>query len=547
MGEIALKEGAQTPTQKKKRMPGFLKFLIIFISVIVGLALLLVLAAFICFYDNSHKDVEVKAEYETSEVFNEVMVDSLDNTTVTKKMSFALAESHLNQIIYNAFKDKAEVNEYLKNFYVEAEDGNFNFFLEAQAINFVKTKVTLMTKLEITDDMMVFKINNIKIGKISGFQNLVNVLTQYISIPDLTNALASTGLNMKFDLQNLKITYALEDFYNDMLNLMGGEENDFMSIFKEIVNHDSLRTISSTGHNLFSLDVNLANLAVSETTVGIAEYASPAGYFDAISQGIMTDVIALLNSNKIQEADAQAVSNYFLGGEDLLSSSEQAVVNTYKDAGALDGYTVARYDYTGDPNDGLKNNVKTQILTQMPTNNLTINVSTADLDTMFSTSTALGKYTLFLRDKNAGTDGAKDYKINYVNIDRISVAFKDYNMFIIMSLNFNGQHGNITLKCEKQTSTAGFGVLKFDIRDLYLGDIAVSAETKASFVDLISSAMGSGSFDNLFTISDNQLTLNLKNTLDENGVLESIGYQTSFAFSANTKDTAGALIIHADK
>ena len=78
MGEITLKEGVQTP-KKKKGMPGFFKFLIIFICVILGLAVILVVTAFICFYDNSHKDVTVKEQYETSEVFNEVMVDSLDN------------------------------------------------------------------------------------------------------------------------------------------------------------------------------------------------------------------------------------------------------------------------------------------------------------------------------------------------------------------------------------------------------------------------------------------------------------------------------------
>ena len=143
MGEIALKEGAQTP-KKKKGMPGFLKFLIIFISVIIGLALLLVAAAFICFYDGKHKDIPVKEQYETSEVFNELMVDSLDDAKANKKIAFALAEDQLNQIIYNAFKDNEEAKEYLKNFYVEVtDDSKFDFVAEVQAINFVKTRLSV--------------------------------------------------------------------------------------------------------------------------------------------------------------------------------------------------------------------------------------------------------------------------------------------------------------------------------------------------------------------------------------------------------------------
>ena len=546
MGEIALKEGAQTP-KKKKGMPGFLKFLIIFISVIIGLALILVVTAFICFYDNGHKDVPVKADYETSEVFNELMVDSLDNAKANKKITFALAEDQLNQIIYNAFKDNEEAKEYLKNFYVEVNDGKFDFVAEAQALNFVKTRLTIGTELEVDDNTMVFKVTNVKVGKINHLQGLVNIITQYISLPDFNEAFASAGLHMNLDIKKLTITYDLDDFYSDILNLMGDNDSDYMSIFKEIIAQDSLRTISSTGQNLFALDVDLAKLAVDETTVGIIGYQAPNGYFDLIVPGVINDVKALLNNNTISEENATTVANYFLGGDTLLSDSEKAVINTYKENTTFVAYTSARYDYTADASEGLKAKVEDQITKPIPSASETIQISTDDLDNMFSTSPALGKLNLFYRDVNKGTNGAKNYKINFVNIDRISTAFKNNNMFIILSVNFNGQAGNITLKCEKQTGDAGFGVLKLNISDLYLGNIKVGEGTKASFVSLISEAMGNDSFDSLFSINNGVLTLNLKSTLDENGVLEAIGYQTSFAFHANTKDEAGGLIIHADR
>ena len=546
MAELVLKEGAQTPKQKRG-MPGFLKFLIIFISVIIGLALVLVVTAFICFYDNGHKDVPVKAEYETSEVFNELMVDSLDHAKSNKKITFALAEDQLNQIIYNAFKDKEEAKEYLKNFYVEVNDGKFDFVAEAQALNFVKTRLTIGTELEVDENTMVFKVTNVRVGKINHLQGLVNVITQYISLPDFNDALASAGLHMNLDIKKLTITYDLDDFYSDILNLMGDNDSDYMSIFKEIIAQDSLRTISSTGQNLFALDVDLAKLAVDETTVGITGYQAPNGYFDLIVPGVINDVKALLNNNTISEDNATTAANYFLGGDTLLSDSEKAVINTYKENTTFAASTSARYDYTADASDSLKSKVEDQITKPIPSASETIQISTDDLDNMFSTSPALGKLNLFYRDVNKGTDGAKNYKINYVNISRISTAFKNNNMFIILSINFNGQAGNITLKCEKQTTSAGFGVLKLNISDLYLGNIKVSEDTKASFVNLISEAMGNDSFDNVFSIANGVLTINLKAILDENDILESIGYQTSFAFHANTKDSAGGLIIHADR
>ena len=547
MGEVVLKEGAQTP-KKKRGMPGFFKFLIIFISVILGLAIILVVVAFICFYDGGHKDIPVKENYETSEVFNEVMVDSLDNAKTNKKITFALAEGQLNQIIYNAFKDKPEAKEYLKNFYVEVNDGKFDFVAEVQAINFVKTRLTIGTELEVSDNTMMFKVTNVRVGRINHLQGLVNVITQYISLPDFDSALASAGLHMTFDIKKLTITYELDDFYNDILHLMGDNDSDYMSIFKEIIAQDSLRTISSIGQNIFSLDVDLAKLAVDETTVGITGYHAPNGYFDAITTGVINDVKTLLNNNTVSEDNAQTIANYFLGGDTLLSASEKSVINTYKaESTTFAAYASSRYDYTTDPSESLKAKVEEQITKPVPTSSETIQISTDDLDNMFSTSPALGKYNLFVRDVNKGTSSAKNYKINYVNIDRISTAFKNNNMFIILSINFNGQAGNITLKCEKQTTSAGFGVLKLNISDLYLGNIKVSEDTKASFVNLISEAMGNDSFDNVFVIANGVLTINLKAILDENDILESIGYQTSFAFHANTKDSAGGLIIHADR
>ena len=547
MGEIVLKDGAQTP-KKKRGMPGFLKFLIIFISVIIGLALILVVTAFICFYDNGHKDIPVKADYETSEVFNEVMVDSLDNAKANKKITFALAEDQLNQIIYNAFKDKEEAKEYLKNFYVEVNDGKFDFVAEVSALNFVKTRLTIGTELEVDENTMVFKVTNVRVGKINHLQGLVNVITQYISLPDFNEALASAGLHMNLDIKKLTITYDLDDFYNDILHLMGDGDSDYMTIFKEIINQDSLRTISSTGKNIFALDVDLAKLAVDETTVGITGYQAPNGYFDMITPGVINDVKALLNNNTVSEDNAQTVANYFLGGDTLLSDSEKAVVNAYKESiTSFAAYTSSRYDYTADPSESLKAKVEEQITKPIPSISETIQISTDDLDSMFSTSPALGRFSLFLRDVNKGISATKNYKINYVNISRISTAFKNNNMFIILSINFNGQAGNITLKCEKQTADAGFGALKLNISDLYLGNIKVSEETKDTFVDFISDAMGNDSFDSVFSINNGVLTINLKNILDENNVMEEFGYQTSFAFHANTKDEAGGLIIHADR
>ena len=546
MGEISIKNGAVSQKPKKKKMPGFLKFLITLVCIILGLALVIVAATYICFYDAGHKEIENKENYTTEAVFNEIMVDSLDNTVSNEKITFALTESHLNQVIYSAFEGSDEIKQYLNNFYVEANDGKFDFVIEANAYSIFKSRLILNTELDISDDVLEFQVKNVTLGRISGLNNLVNLITTYIPIPDINASFAQAGLHLDFDIKALKITYLVDDFYSDMFNLLGGASNEYMDVFKEIISKESLRTISATGKNLFALDVNLDQLNISDTTLGIDGYSVPNGYFDAITPGILNDVKTLLNQDKILDEDKGVVANYFMGEDTLLNSSEMTIIQAYQEQGVLTGYTAPRYDYTADISDELKEKLTDQITKPIPTTHETIRLSSADLDKMFATSSALGKLNLFARDENLAISTTKNYKINYVTIDRITTAFKDNKFFIILSINFNGQSGQITLELEKLSGASNFGELKLNINNVYLGDTSVSTETKNSFISIVKSALGSGSFNNLISIDDNNVfTLSIGSVLDENGVLESLGYSTSFSFESTTSVVDGNLVIEA--
>ena len=125
MAEIVIKNGG-TPKQKK-RLPGIVRFLIGFIITILIIVALLVAALYICFFDNSHKATNVKADYPNEEVFNEVLVDSLDNTISTKQMQIAINQDQLTQVLYNAFNNEPQVTQFVKNIYVEADNAKYDF------------------------------------------------------------------------------------------------------------------------------------------------------------------------------------------------------------------------------------------------------------------------------------------------------------------------------------------------------------------------------------------------------------------------------------
>ena len=166
MSEFVVKDGA-TPNKKKKRLPGFIRFLIGFFITIIVIAGLLVGAVFICFFDGSHKQTNVKEEYTNQEVFNEILVDSLDNTKTSQKINVAITEDQLNQVLYNAYKDNNELKGVIKNFFVEADNGKYNFIMEVDAMGYFKTRLILATHLETTEQLLTFKVDDVKVSNVS--------------------------------------------------------------------------------------------------------------------------------------------------------------------------------------------------------------------------------------------------------------------------------------------------------------------------------------------------------------------------------------------
>lgn len=551
MSEITIKDGkAPNPSVKKKSKVGLVIGIIL--VVIILLPIIAVVIVYLLINDRTHVDVPYKQNYKPEDVINEILVDSLDKTRENKRMTFALAESHVNQIVQDTLRKHSDVREFVPTAYVQAENGNFDFYAEVNVKNFVYTRVCLKTKLTIDNDNLVFKINEVKAGNL-GLNFLVNIGLSKLGVSeeDINKTLKESGLNMKISFENLSITYPLANFYSDVMKAVSDAigDSEYMAIFKEIISIDDLRTISATNKNLFALDVELEALKTTYATLDILEYEIPSGYFDIIMPTIISDLKELLDASIVNEADAVTVANYFLGGDVLLNDSEKAIINNYKSNATFNSKESARYDYSSDISESMKNKAVAQIISQFPLgSHVEVKYSTDDLDEMFASATQLGKMTLLLRDLNKGVSDTKDYKINYVNIERITTVIKDNNIYFVINLNLNGQSINVTLKTTKLDGEHGFGVLKLKLKDLYLGDLSISDEAKEKFIEIIKNAMNSGSFSNLFSFDDEGcIVLNLKGTLDENGVMEALGYSTSYSFESNTNLEAGELVINADK
>ena len=89
MGDITLKNNKELPIKKKKKNIG-LRIFLITLSVIIGLPLIGAGVLLILAIDKSHKELDVQENMTNEQVFENALVDALDDTKTSKKINFSL-------------------------------------------------------------------------------------------------------------------------------------------------------------------------------------------------------------------------------------------------------------------------------------------------------------------------------------------------------------------------------------------------------------------------------------------------------------------------
>ena len=566
MAEVTLKNGQAVPKKPKKRMPGWAKFLIIFFSIIIGLPLLLVGIFYACFYNGSFKGPQGRDGIENAQVFEEAMVDSLDYTKGEKKIRVRVTEQMLNQVLYNASKSirEGEAGEYVDNIYVEVDEDSYNFVLQAKYKSLFKTKAIIFTKLEIGEENIVFKIDNVKVGNIGGMKGLFKLILNKAGVTSesLTKTLQESGLSMTADLDKLEIVYPIEDFKHDVTNKFVPENNDeYAAILSETLNITDFYKILpnsplSTTDNTRALElaINIENMKANSETFGIDGFTMKDGYFNEIAEHAKEKVVGYLNANYITKEDAATVFKYHVVGYDYLSANEKGIVDSYLTYDLIDS-DEGHYDYSVPENESLEYICRSQIqsqagdiknITDLHNKAVAVSVDTDQVDKMLGSSNVLGTPYVFTRKTDNG------YKLNYVVISRVStVVSTDENgnqiLYFVISVNMNGYEIHLSLATESITTT-DFAKMQFKVSDMYLGTHKVSPKTKEVFMKMVTDSIDHAAFDGAIVLEtiDNELyiTMSIEDIYKDNsaGWVREEFFNISYNLVANTSSKAGKLV-----
>ena len=165
-------EVQQAPVKKKKRHIGlWVTLIVIFVIVILPIGLV-----FAFFFDPTHTTNEqlgVKTSGAGDEdIAKRLVVDMFDYTdddSMNNSLTISINEQEVNQALYDNLLSTLDENtrSVVPQAYLDVGEDNYTFVVELNAFGFFKTRVKLITSLEMTDNPKVvrFNVDDLKIGR----------------------------------------------------------------------------------------------------------------------------------------------------------------------------------------------------------------------------------------------------------------------------------------------------------------------------------------------------------------------------------------------
>ena len=549
MSEITFKNGVAIPQKRRKKKSVGKRILIAILIIFIGIPALMVGLVYAFFYDSSHQNIKVRKNYPTQEVFNEVVTHSFDYAPSDNMLRMRLTEKALNQIFYNVLFESGKKIDVIKNIYVRINDSSYVFHVEMDLYGYFKTKLEVTTKLTVTTDKLVFKVTGVKLGRLNGLDKFAKWVMGKIDLPDVNKTLHDAGFNMNFDLKNLTLNYTKDDFFQDLGNTLEGTSSDYMTLFLEIMMNDEFTTILPNNEKAIELQIDLENMRPTAATYHIDNYVVPQGYLDSIITNSVNHVKTYLDNKIINPDDANTVAHYYVSGYDYLSASEKSVIDSYLSITPGIETATNTYSYDIPTEESLNSIVASQLASQgIGANNYVVELTTNQIDRALSQATSIGETVIF-----KSYDEDEVYTVNYLTMDRITsvVDVVDNVFFIALSMNFNGYDVVLSLNTQYVEGDTEFGKVRFEIKDMFLGDERLSDEGKEHFLKIVKDMINDGVFGGLGSlIIDGEkmyLLINLTNILNSAGITSSAGYSTSFELLQQTATTPGKIKFRADK
>lgn len=470
----------------KKKHTGLKVFLsILAIIIVVPVALVYALG-----YDSSGTAPSEDTSFNKETVMKDAVSASLDNTKSTGKMDIAISEDNLNQLLISALKDKTSSIPGYEGAYVEITDSEYIFNLKIKPIAIFSTHVYLYTTLSSTDTSYVFKINDVKIGRLGGLSDIaINTISKYVSEDDLTNSLSGSGLSLKVSYSSRSITYNKEDMAKDILKFMGEDTSSLYGGAIYTLLDSSLLGVNFNSNKNILASLNLSTLA-SNTSYSMPEASKTLG-LDYSSY--TTSLASLLNDGSVSTTNASTVYDYFMFGYDYLSSDDKTTITsslTGKDLSSIGITDLTSYR-------GLNKGADLDLTSKMDEFKAAVpqavlgnisslgSITETDFTSLCESLNLIGTSYLAIRKVDSA------YKVNVVAPDDFYVNITKDHLIVTLGLSFNGFKTVVVADFTAKTSETNSWALDLSFSKLAFGEMDIALGSGSSLENCFYSALKS--------------------------------------------------------
>ena len=514
-------EVQEAPKKKKKRHIGlWVTLIVIFVIVILPIGLV-----FAFFFDPTHTTNEqlgVKTSGAGDEdiakrlVFD--MFDYTDDDSMNNSLTISINEQEVNQALYDNLLSTLDENtrSVVPQAYLDVGEDNYTFVVELNAFGFFKTRVKLITSLEMSDNPkgLRFNVDDLKIGRLGRFDDIgFSFLKNNVSDADITKTLnENLPITLESHLFEAKDThylfYSHDNFVADMNRMINIDSMSFVKDF--LIDMVSQRKFTFD----FYKDKGVHGLMSLQDFHDNATYGSYNDYvIDFGAKAVLNQYLpTLLKNGNVDNSTIDTVSRFISYGYNQLSASEKATIDGASYLPTVLGKSIA--DYTAEretkfatkgaaladvkPIENIVSDQVSSALTparcaEILANNggnvVDASVNEIQLHDVLKTNDLIGYGKILYRQKDDGS-----YKFSYISVDNLYVNIVNNNIYFVVGVNINGYEVSMILTSIIQSGGEGKMYFKLDGDNTYFGNYRIPLGLFNSFTSLLGDAISSSSW-----------------------------------------------------
>ena len=485
----------QPKKKKRKRHIG----LWITLGVLFCLIVAPVAALYACFYDGEKSTTVRDPDFVVDDALLNASVDALDNIKDTKTLDMRITGETLNKLLLSTYDanigSNADINQFITGLSLETTDTDYTFLLDVDLYGFFKTRVRLVTSLSSDKiegkDAYIFKIVDLKLGRIGGLYSLVKQnASAYLNDEYVNSLFSSFGISLHSDMENDRIYYLKEDIPTDIANKIGGESDLFSNLMKTLFDVDTFDlTHSKEG---IRGEIDLARLSTNDEYVDHSKDRTVdwSKYRDTLVGWMDDGYVAPEYAKEGYEylLKGSSYSSYFSGASSPIRNADLTKypvqisdLSNYSGIYSPDGVV-------SKPEKDLKDQVTDQIsIPKIYLEYKVASISETTLNEELSTSDIIGNCYLMKRSLGGGK-----YKVNPMTVSNMYANITENGFKIVVEVDINGYPTYICVNAAFKGFDENDYSLSFEFDEVYYGEAEATEEFKSSIFDLIGDGFKAG-------------------------------------------------------